>query len=115
MPTSPILLVANDTQPPLLAQLTDGVTGLPIDLTDPALLVYAKFRKKNSTTTIFTALCSKVSGGETAGQVQMDWPAATGLKTLTRGFYEIEWYTVDGTAIQTAFLTTLCRVRKDFA
>lgn len=109
-----ILLVANDTQPPLLHQFLDSVTGLPYDLTSPTRTAYAKFRKKNSTTTVFTATCSKVAGGESAGQVQMDWPAATGLTGLTAGYYEIEWYVVDGTDIQTEFDTTKCRIRKDF-
>lgn len=111
---STVNLVANDTLPPLLHQFTDSITGLPYDLTSATRVAYAKFRRRGSTTTIFTATCTKVSGGEAAGQVQMDWPAATGLKNLTTGYYELEWYVMDGTDIQTEFETTKVRVRKDF-
>lgn len=108
-----ITVVRGDTQPPIACQLTDTVSGLPVDLTPATKVVKAKFRKRRTTTVLFTATCSKVPGGEEAGQVLMAWPA-NALDGLL-GLYEIEWSVEDsGGFLMTVPATTRIRVKADF-
>jgi hypothetical protein len=108
-----ITVVRNDTSPPIACQLYDSVTGTLIDLTPPTRVVKAKFRKAGTTTVLFTTTCSKVPGGEEAGQVLMYWPANS-LDDIV-GNYELEWSVEDdGGLIQTVPTPTKIRVKADF-
>ncbi len=85
-----IRLVANDTQPPLLATLTDSVTGLPFDLTSSDRVVHFQFRSKSSMTQLFTVVADKIPGGEAAGQVSVTWPASALVRAA--GYYKGRFY-----------------------
>lgn len=112
---STIYLVANDSNPPLRVQLGDA-TGSYIDLTSPAKTVWFKFRKRGTTTVLFTQQCDKVAGGEAVGQIEMVWPL-TGL-AIAAGSYEGEFYVIDTTSgdtrVQTCYDVQKFKVRLDF-
>jgi len=107
-----ITLVADDTKPDLLIQLTDETSGLPLDVSNPTWTVYFQFRSKGSTTTLFTQTCTKVGDGS-SGQVRMEWPT-TGL-AVDAGRYEGEVYVDMNGEIQTVYELINFKVREDFA
>lgn len=106
---SVIKLVANDSLPSLLLQLTDAATGVAIDLSGKTVKV--KFRAQGSATTLFEATCTTVDAA--AGQVRMDWPT-DGLD-VDEGRYEGEVAIWEGDDVQTVYELLKFRVREDMA
>lgn len=60
----------------------------PIDVSESTTIVYLSFRKKGSTTTLFTVTMTKLEDGIT-GWVQLIWPSDE-LDVTTTGIYEAE-------------------------
>ncbi len=107
----PIKLVANDDLPDLIGQLTDTVTGLPLDVSNPTTLIYAKFRAKNTDTVLFTQACTKIGDGS-SGQWRLAWPAL-GL-AVDAGKFEMELYLDFNGKTQTVYDLIPFKIRDDF-
>ncbi len=109
-----IKMVTGDRNPSWIIQLQDENTGEAVDLTDPNLLVKVRFRANGAAATLWEATCTKVTGGETAGQAQLDW-AADALE-YDEGYYELEVYLVDASSKrETCFRKVRIRLRERFA
>lgn len=106
-----ILLVTNDDLPDIHFQIIDETTELPVDVSNPDITVYFKFREKGTATVLFTKSCDKLFGGY-AGQCKLVWPS-DGMD-VTYGVYEGEVYLdIDGD-IQTIYERIPFRLRDDF-
>jgi len=96
-----IRVMAGDTQPSVVAAINDEKTG-PVNLSDPAVLPYMKFRQVGTIDTLQTILGVKLPGVPTCsgeidpgeglpgegGLVRFDWP--TGALDVKPGNYEGE-------------------------
>jgi hypothetical protein len=82
-----IKLVQGDTFPTVRLTLTDPVTGLAIDLSDPQTSVKVYFRQAGTTAILATISCTKVNGGST-GQAQFNF--SSGVLNVDPGAYEGE-------------------------
>lgn len=117
MATTPIRLVQGDTGPPLIVQLTDEETRLPIDLSAGTASVAMKFRAAGTTITLATLAGTKLTGFTnpdgsidtadypTAGQggrVSIAWGSTT--LAVTPGAYEGQIViTTSGPVVQTVY------------
>jgi hypothetical protein len=82
-----IKLVTNDNRPYVTLTLTDSVTGVAIDVSDPLTLVKVYFRAQGAAALTATLSCTKPSGGAD-GVVRFNFPATT--LAVTPGAYEGE-------------------------
>lgn len=105
-----INLVSGDDLPVIQFQLSDE-NGNPIDLSVATTEVYAKFRKRGTTTVLFTQECTKIAGGY-AGICELEWP--TDALDVAAGYYELEFYLSYDGKIQTVWDVQKIRVRADF-
>lgn len=82
-----IKLVQGDNLPYIRLSLTDPLTGLPINLSDPEIVVRVYFRAAGSDTVLSTIVCEKLDGG-TGGQVRFNF--GPGVLDVEPGPYEGE-------------------------
>jgi hypothetical protein len=105
-----IKLVSGDDGPPIQFQLSDE-NGAALDVSDALKTVHAKFRKRGTSTVLFTATCTKVAGGY-AGICELAWPAAS--LDVDAGYYELEFYVDTNGSIQTCYDVQRIKLRDDF-
>ena len=85
-----ITIVENDDLPELYVQITDEVTGAPLDLSDARNVVTQKFRAKGTDTVLFSRTMTKYAADSGAtGIVIWGWDTDA-LDDLTPGRYEGE-------------------------
>lgn len=82
-----IKLVKDDTGPDIDVQLTDGTTGLPINVSNAGDVVKFYFRAVGSSVLKASITCTKPNGGAD-GVVRISWPA---LALDTVGEFEGEF------------------------
>lgn len=107
-----IRLVQGDNLPWITLTLTDSVTLLPLDLSDPATTVRVYFRAAGASTVLSTLTCQKVGSG-TGGQVRFNFPNNT--LTVPAGPYEGEVEIDYGGSKQTIYEILKFNVRAQFA
>jgi hypothetical protein len=105
-----IYLVSGDNLPAVRSQLYNESGGI-LDISAPTITVFAKFRKRGTSTVLFTVECSKVAGGA-SGQIEMAWP--TNALDLSKGRYEIEYSVSFNGLTQTVYDIQRCHIREDF-
>jgi len=106
-----INLVANDTNPSLIIQITDKTTGGGFNLSPSDREVFLKFREEGSDVSLFEQPTTKQNGGF-SGIVIMDWP--TGGLNVPEGIYEGEIFIRTNGSIHTIYDIVKFNVRADF-
>ena len=107
-----IKLVQGDNLPYIRLTLTDPLSGLPINLSDPGIVVRVYFRATGSVTVLSTIVCEKINGGST-GQVRFNFGA--GVLDVEPGPYEGEVEVDFEGQTQTVYEVLKFNVRSQFA
>ena len=107
-----IKLVQGDNLPYIKLTMTDPLTGGPINLSAPDVVVRVYFRAAGSDTILSTITCEKVDGG-TGGQVRFNF--GPGVLDVEPGPYEGEVEVDFDGQIQTVYEVLKFNVRSQFA
>jgi len=108
----PIQLVAGDDRPDIFVKLFDANSVDPINLADPTISVFMKFREKGNDLTLQDIAGAKLDGGF-KGEIKFEWPPLA--LDVTAGRYEGEVYVNFAGEIQTCPTLLKFKVREDFA